>query len=513
MLARLLKTINRALFVMRVAMYACHVTTSDAANVMAQVKKMQVSSSNGSCRAKNATERGGLRLLQCVETARAEANEHLHPRREDLAWGMGQGTGRAREREGDTMISIYEAEIRHKPWAETVEDQLTSRVFGTLAMLPEHTVLRPFLRCLAEDVALPENKSKLILSKMKRLQTQSTKYEKISLDLWKYTGVSYPDVYIELDDIVIVMEVKKNSKLSTWQIVDQYRNTKHWLDRKTHKYKFAYFLLSGDDTKPREIGLAQERLQREFPDAEIYWIRWSQIWRWFTEISRRHRIDAVGKELLDATIKLMEAENMSGPTGFKKEWFDESLTDSLAKMGALCQEISATMREVKTRAENNGIELFDDSLSPPKSKDRLHNPDEWIHRYFDFYFRDQSWKKVTRRGADPSLYISFWLESESPGVDVGLWWESPDEDDKEAIVEEVRFKTTRKEPSIDETSLANEGELAVFYSLAPKSLTKGGPVVDILMDRLIKMRNFAESIEALQKYLKYRRTTRRRREK
>jgi len=49
------------------AMYACQVTTSAAADVMAQVKKMRASIFNGSCLVKNVTEQGGLHPLLRID--------------------------------------------------------------------------------------------------------------------------------------------------------------------------------------------------------------------------------------------------------------------------------------------------------------------------------------------------------------------------------------------------------------------------------------------------------------
>ena len=407
------------------------------------------------------------------------------------------------------MPSIYEAEIRHKSAAKTVEDQLTSRVFGALAMLPKDKVLLPLLRCLADVLASQEKD--IVLSKLMSSQPQ-----RISLDLWKYSGTNYPDVYIELDDTALVIEVKKDSKPTVWQITDQYQNTKDWLNKKNGRRGFIYFLLTNDDTEPDEVASAQKKLQPKFPNAQIHWIRWPQIWKWLREISKSQRIDGIAKGLLDTTIELLEAENMSGQTGFKMKWFSDDVIKAIDKVQELCGEISATLGEVIAKLSGSGIEYFDNNFPPIRSdtrKNRLHNPDEWILRNFDFYFKDKDWRRVKNGEKDPCLYITFWLESDKTGVDVGFWWCSPHEDDKETIIEQCREKAQKDGLRTDEDFWAEAGGISVFRRFSPEDLENDKNIVDTLKTRLVEMRDFAEEIATLQKYLGYRKKTQARREK
>lgn len=407
------------------------------------------------------------------------------------------------------MPSIYEAEIRHKSAAKTGEDQLTSRVFGALAMLPKDKVLLPLLCCLV-DVLVSQEKD-VVLSKLKGSQPQ-----RISLDLWKYTGTNYPDVYVEFDDTVLVVEVKKDSKPTVWQITEQYQNTKDWLNEGNGRRGFIYFLLTNDDTEPPEVAVAEKTLQRKFPSAQIYWIRWPQIWKWLREISKGQRIDGIAKGLLDKTIELLEAENMSGPTGFKSKWFGDDVIKAIDKVQELCGEISATLGEIIAKLPGSRIEYFDNNFPPIRSdtrKNRLHSPDEWILRNFDFYFKDKDWKRVKNGEKDPCLYITFWLESDKTGVDVGFWWCRPHEDDKETMIEQSREKAQRDGLRIDEDFWAEYGGLSVFRRFSPEDLENDKNIVDTLESGLVEMRDFAEDIETLQKYLGYRKKPQTRRKK
>lgn len=407
------------------------------------------------------------------------------------------------------MVSIYEAEIRHKSGAKTVEDQLTSRVFGALTMLPRDKVLLPFLCCLVD--VLPSQEKDAVLSKLKNSQPQM-----ISLDLWKYTGTNYPDVRVELDDIVLVIEIKKDSKPTTRQIMEQYKNTNDWLLKEKVRRSFLYFLLTNDDTQPAEVASAQKELQRNFPKAQIHWIRWPQVWKGLKGIFESQTIEGIGKELLYQTIKLLEAENMNGPTGFKKEWFSNDVIKALDNVQELCQEIRATVGEVIAKVAESSIEYFDNNFPTGRSdtrKERLRSPDEWILHNFDFYFKDKDWKRVDNGEDDPCLYIAFWLKSNNTGADIGFWWSKLRNQDKEAIIEQTKEKAKKNGYTFDEDFWGNEGGLSVFRRLSPEDLENDKNVVDTLKNGLVEMRDFAEDIEAMQKHLGYKNKTQTRRKK
>ena len=77
------------------------------------------------------------------------------------------------------MVSIYEAEVRRKK-KRVYEDELTSRCFGALAMLPKDTVLLPFLKLLARYTAFGDDRSDPVLSEITSWTPKGVKASSIS---------------------------------------------------------------------------------------------------------------------------------------------------------------------------------------------------------------------------------------------------------------------------------------------------------------------------------------------
>jgi hypothetical protein len=415
------------------------------------------------------------------------------------------------------MVSIYEDEIRHKPWAKTVEDQLTSRVFGALEILPKDKVLLKFLEKLATDTTYGEDKNDpALLAIIRELEYQGVRWPKV--ELWKSVRGTFPDVCINTSRVLIVIEVKKNSKANKdTQLIPQFKAA----HKEAGDKKLAYFLLTKDYEKPVEAQLAEDELKRrhKFPNATIHWRRWPQVWKCLGKA--KEELDKAGVKdtslcLLDATIKLLEAENMNGPTGFKKEWFGNDVIKALDNVQELCQEIRATVGEVIAKVAESSIEYFDNNFPTGRSdtrKERLRSPDEWILHNFDFYFKDKDWKRVDNGEEDPCLYVTFWLKSDNTGADIGFWWSKPRNQDKEAIIEQTKEKAKKNGYTFDEDFWDNEGGLSVFRRLSPEDLENDKNVVDTLKNGLVEMRDFAEDIEAMQKYLGYKNKTQTRRKK
>jgi len=385
------------------------------------------------------------------------------------------------------MVSIYEAEVRKK--YKVKEDQLTSRVFGALAMLPKQTVLLPFLELLAKDTASGQDKDAPVLSKITSWRSEGVKSANISL--WKYAEGSYPDIYIKMGDFVIVIEVKKAAPATTTQIVEQYSNAVK-LGEKKREGKLAYFLLTNDDKIPDAVNEAQEELRGEFPNARIHWRRWPQVWKWLKEIQGNQEVNGVSQKLLEATIKLLEANDMAYPTGFKKNWFDEKVCNALDRVQELCREIRLTIKEVNAKLEEKGLEKLGNQPDL-KITGKLGNHDEWVPRSFLFYFKDKHWTKVKDPNIHPSLCIEFNLESDYQGVGVGLLWNDPNEE----LVKEVRERISGLAGAeVDDKLWADDGELSVGWWLSAKDLSNS-EAPDKLLCKLVQIRDFANKLEEL----------------
>lgn len=152
------------------------------------------------------------------------------------------------------MTSVYEAENTRR--AHQNEDQLTSRVFGALAMLSEETVLLPFLRLLATD-----DKDDLTLVEMQGWEPSYV--TPCHVHLWKRLKDRSPDVYIDTPHTIIVIEVKKDSQPDDRQIIAQYREARVVAQHR----RVTYFLLTKDREQPPEISRAQTKLKVGLPDA------------------------------------------------------------------------------------------------------------------------------------------------------------------------------------------------------------------------------------------------------
>jgi len=395
------------------------------------------------------------------------------------------------------MVSIYEAEIRGKPGAKTVEDQLTSRVFGALAMLPKETVLLPFL---------------------KKLTSEDVKSAKISL--WPYIDDTRPDICIETPSSLIVIEAKTDAKPGKEQLKSQFREA----HRKAGKRKkLTYFLLTKDD-QSKVARDAQDELKEEFRDTKVrvHWRSWTQVWKWLREIRKEAKksIGDTSYSLLDATLKLLEARHMNikGPTGFIKEWFKRDVIDALDKVEDLYYEIHHTIPHVVQKAaEERGIVLLGESVWGTQEYKYETNEHKWqlktktsLPRYFEYYFKDDGWAKVESK-EDPSLYIYFGLGHEEDtddylGVGVAFWWPCPSKEEAEEEMEkeaqELRSKWGLQELKIER----DDGNIIAYrpfnFDSDFRQLEEEEQVVETLVEELDKMRRFANGLKSLENVLK-----------
>src|SRR4030042_2355648 len=297
------------------------------------------------------------------------------------------------------MPSIYEAEIRHKSGAKTVEDQLTSRVFGTLAMLPKE-IICSFLRQMATDKAYGEDNDNPALLAMMNLKSEDILPP---INLWTSIEGTYPDVRVDTSKVLIIIEVKKDAEPNKEELVRQFSAAYR---QAGNKKMLAYFLLTKGYERPDAIQQAEKELKRK---SLIHWRRWPKVWKWFKDSAGD--AEGIAKNLLQATQKIMEAEEgMAGQTRFKRQL--EEVRAAFLKTKEFCSEVSRIMDEVKNQLKAKEIEC----IGEPKNAGELMR-----YSRLDYQFKDNHWEKVSK-DKTPHLSINFSLEeSEEFGGSVGLW--------------------------------------------------------------------------------------------
>lgn len=310
------------------------------------------------------------------------------------------------------MASIYEAEIRRKPKASVIEDQATSRVFGTLDALKSE-VLVPLLRQMVEE-DIPELSEQLD-------KLPSEHHERIQLKLWKHCGEGTPDVYIKVPKVPrpLLIEVKKETQIDVEEIIRQYKGA--WEEYKHHPY---YFVLTRGKEKGKDqnkIKKAQERLRKQIPDATIHCLTWAQVYKWLDGI-RKTSLEGLSKRLLDDLLSLLEVERMKDVTGLKEEWFSDDMVEGLNKLLDLYNEIYLIISELNTKAREVNIEPMFPMPNQTRSRpiSNIMSPDGWAFTSLDFTYRDENWEAIEKPNDNKYLFVNFYLLNES-GVSVGFY--------------------------------------------------------------------------------------------
>lgn len=383
--------------------------------------------------------------------------------------------------------SIYAAEISGR--GDNKEDRLTSRVFGALEILPKDKTLTQFLRMLATDRTYGEDENDQALDIIGNLEYRDLGSSEI--ELWKNVEGTFPDVYISTKRVLIIIEVKIDSKpRKDTQLIPQFEAA----HKEAGNRKLAYFLLTKDYEKPVEAQRAENELKRndKFRDPIIRWRRWSQVWKWLRDIEREE-LDKYGVRdtslyLLDTTIRLMEVERMSGPIGFRN-WTEVS--NAFVTVRDFYSNLSKAMAEVMTELKRRNIKCI---KQEPKLSGLVKSLEEWP----TYSFRDEEWKKVKNPETDPVLQISFCLkeELEYQGPSVGLWWPINDEEERNEKEEDIRKQ--REKLGYEPTKFSvDSDESGIWIDNSPEfnQLEKGEQAVKNLVEKLEEMCIFVNSLE------------------
>jgi len=203
-------------------------------------------------------------------------------------------------------------------------------------------------------------------------------------------------------------------------------------------------------------------------------------------------------------------EHMRKPQ-IEEEWFSDQVSDSLEKVEKLAKEIRLTFKllgeeigqygleKVKKRDEREDIQYPEEERKFKFEEVELAEGESWIPKLFAIYYESKNWREYT---GTPSLHVSFSLEKEDIEegnvITVSLSWK--DKATEEELVKEVRKKLKTKKYDGLSLYLDDDGYLYVTQKVALHGLVHRD-IVDELVKKLVKMREFAESLEILRKVL------------
>lgn len=308
-------------------------------------------------------------------------------------------------------MSVFESEIRHKT---SPEDQLTSSVFGALAIMDKRSVLLPFLLRL---IGGQDEKLRNLCSLLDKLTDDDR--ENLEVKLWKRFGSrqyweGYPDVYIErIPGCLIAIEVKvRKNTVSSDQIVRQYRAIR---GEGRGEGQVFYLLLTNDDTLPDK---AINEARTQLPDASISWCRWTHVWRCLSDM-RDDKVLALGgtdRGLLDNVIRLLEDKGMCDFTGIKSEWFTEQIAESVEYLNKLfveLQHLALSLRQPEGGEigiaqlgleEQDGKDFFR-IYDVPKGKPEPTDNQRMLPRWIVLAYRDKLWRR-RKNLSKAGIYLS-----------------------------------------------------------------------------------------------------------
>lgn len=390
-------------------------------------------------------------------------------------------------------MSIFEAEVRHRTGEE---DQLTSKVFGSLSILDKRVVLVPFLEALG-------------------LSLTESEIPTLTVSLWKMYGDVEPDVIIESTEQMAFIEVKLDSPVSHDQLEKEYRRGMK------SKKPFSLFLLNKDFRLPPAVMEAKEHLSKDFPDVKINWVRWQQIYPILIELKSRDALDPVSRSLLSEVLRLLEAKRLRGTMGIKPEWLTKA-AGSQEYLSLLCEEIAVIAQELNSRAIPEGLEPVTpggtaSNLDRDGRGASLGDPSGWFPRYLELAYKDSNW--IVTQFGHRHLYVRFYLGSEE--VNVGfiiacnkgnpqkdildvqhqLFEKLNDRKDIKAVLIPLYASKASNELTVVDASSTLDGDtlskfqwLDLRYQLSPTDV-KVPAVVETLLSLLLDMRSLVNQVE------------------
>jgi len=363
-------------------------------------------------------------------------------------------------------MPIFEAEVRGKTCSE---DMLTSRVFGTLAILDKQKVLNPLLGELG--LSLPEEEVR---------QAQ--------IRFWQYHKGTYPDISINTPNSLIFIEVKEAALVESSQLEQQYKAGATEANKK--RVNFSYVLLTNDKQKPPDVAKAEKSLSARFPNVNISWNQWRNIWLFLNRIKEELAKNDASRYLVEDLISLLEVKGMKYPSGLEPEWFMK-VSDAIPSLLKLCREIKVIIEKLNEEAEKYELEPME-PMPFGATKPKFQSPNEWVWLKWDFPYKDRNWKRIDKPSQDEKelyLYVGFYINEAK--VEVGFFTDHAS--DKQ--IDEVKAKV-KKGKGIQYNTFEEEGWLALSYDLPLEELRDGKRVVETLVDRLAKARDFVNTLKA-----------------
>lgn len=372
-------------------------------------------------------------------------------------------------------MAIYQAEIVGK---HTEEDRLTSRVFGALAILDKKKVVAPFLVQLTRCQPIPDGE-----------------IDSLVIKFWEYCDGCYPDVWIETDSQLIVIEVKKDSKATPDQLAKQFKATAKWA--KESRKELTYLLVTNDGKKSKAVSEGQDQLKRRWPDAQIEWASWPDVREYLNSIKKEVHADTVSVRLLEDTIDLLESYGMKKPTGLDPTWLDKSMKESLQVLYKMAREVNVVIKDLDLKAAKQGLSPLNPRPFYTTKKFERDDPNSWIMEYYSFPYKDSRWKRITKADWDGAyLYVDFW-----PGSHVAVGFYNGKASDDQIRRTRDQLSRPTAFPGLDPYDFERPNQKLDIHYEMDREEVKGRDIADKLLDKLIKTRKFVNDSHIFTKEL------------
>ena len=190
---------------------------------------------------------------------------------------------------------------------------------------------------------------------------------------------------------------------------------------------------------------------------------------------------------------------MKYPSGLEEEWFQE-VRESMQSLRKLYREIRVIIENVNEEVQKHGLEPMKPMPFRDRSDFRLENPEEWAFPHLDFPYKDKKWSKIRKPSHNDKelyLYIGFYLDQAE--VHVGFWTDNATDEQ----LEEAKNKA-EKGKIIEFIAHEEPKWLDLAYNIPLEELRNGKRVVQTLVDRLVKARDFANTLETFRNELGFR---------
>ncbi|WP_346855402.1 nuclease-related domain-containing protein [uncultured Draconibacterium sp.] len=245
------------------------------------------------------------------------------------------------------------AEIHHKisssgsNLSDRLEDKLTGDVFGHLRYLPYELGLKPVLQaCLFSDESA--NSFKEVVDK-----SNSFMYK-----FWPHHNEGEPDLILESETDVILIEVKYHSGLSSDDDIEDPELSKNQLSRearileqiKGNKNAFLIFLA----TKKEAAKIYYQTRDKILPGVSFGYLSWTSLYEALREVQQKMELIFPSNIIIDDTLRLLKRKGFERFIGFNtntrqvtKEAFEFNRTRKITFSFHTNQEVNTNYYEFR----------------------------------------------------------------------------------------------------------------------------------------------------------------------